>query len=99
MTTTHDRVFEPHARPTHLLVAECTEPHLTAGRSRKAREARRESGPPEDRQSQAMVTTTFRLPSPGGGTSAPVVMVPKRLSRIETRYGFEPTTFAWFPSE
>jgi hypothetical protein len=26
------------------------------------------------------------------------VMVPKTLSRIETRYGFEPTTFAWFPS-
>lgn len=65
---------------------------------REGREARR-CGPPGEATVQAMVTTTFRLPSPGGGTSAPVVMVPKRLSRIETRRGFEPTTVAWFPSE
>lgn len=49
---------------------------------------------------QAMVTTTFRLPSPAGdvnGTSGPIV--PKKLSRIETSAGFVPATVAWFPSE
>jgi hypothetical protein len=57
------------------------------------------AGLPGDRPSQAMVTTTFRLPSPGGGTSGAVVLVPKTLSRIETRNGFEPVTLEWFPSE
>jgi hypothetical protein len=70
-------------------------------RSNQVREARGPAGAglPGSRPSQAIVTTTLRFPSPGGGTSAPVVMLPKKLSRIETRRGFEPTTVAWFPSE
>ena len=63
-----------------------------------AGEAQRRASP--HYRAQAIVTTTFRLPSPAGEVNGTVGgIVPKKLSRIETRNGFVPAVVAWFSSE